>query len=143
MSSSKSGVAKKISDLEPRAVYTHCYGHALNLAAGDTLKQCKVMKDSLETTWEITKLIKYSPRRDGIFQKLKETLPVGNTPGIRVLCPTRWTVRAESLNSIIANYEVLERTWDEALQITQDTETKARIRGVAAQMTILFRMYAC
>ena len=143
MSSSKSGVAKKISDLEPRAVYTHCYGHALNLAAGDTLKQCKVMKDSLETTREITKLIKYSPRRDGIFQKLKETLPVGNTPGIRVLCPTRWTVGAESLNSIIANYEVLERIWDEALQITQDTETKARIRGVAAQMTILFRMYAC
>ena len=29
-------------DLEPRAVYTYCYGHALNLAAGDTLKQCKV-----------------------------------------------------------------------------------------------------
>ena len=54
MSSSKSGVAKKISDLEPRAVYTHCYGHALNLAAGDTLKQCKVTKDSLETTREIT-----------------------------------------------------------------------------------------
>ena len=60
MSSSKRGVAKRIADLEPR----HCYGHALNLAAGDTLKQCKLMKDSLETTREITKLIKYSPRRD-------------------------------------------------------------------------------
>ena len=94
MSSSKHGVAKRIADLEPRAVYTHCYGHALNLAAGDTLKQCKLMKDSLETTREITKLIKYSPRRDGIFQRLKETLPMGHTPGIRVLCPTRWTVRA-------------------------------------------------
>ena len=61
MSSSKRGVAKMISELEPRAVYTHCYGYAVNLAAGDTLKQCKVMKDSLETTREITKLIKYSP----------------------------------------------------------------------------------
>ena len=133
MSSSKRGVAKKISDHEPRAVYTHCYGHALNLAAGDTLKQSKLMKDALETTREITKLIKYSPRRDGIFQRLKETLPAGSTPGIRVLCPTRWTVRAESIHSIIANYETLERTW-EALQATQDTEAKARIQGVAAQM---------
>ena len=61
MRSSKCGVAKRICDLEPRAVYTHCYGHALNLAAGDTLKQSKLMKDALETTWEITKLIKYSP----------------------------------------------------------------------------------
>lgn len=43
---------------QPRAVYTHGYGYALNLAAGDTLKHCKVMKDSLETTREITK---YSP----------------------------------------------------------------------------------
>lgn len=65
MSSLKCGVAKRISDLEPQAVYNHCYGHALNLAAGDTLKQSKVMKDALETTWKITKLIKYSPRRDG------------------------------------------------------------------------------
>ena len=38
MRSSKCGVAKRICDLEPRAVYTHCYGHALNLAAGDTLQ---------------------------------------------------------------------------------------------------------
>ena len=45
MSSSKCGVAKRIHDLEPRAVYLHCYGHALNLAAGDTLKQSKLMKE--------------------------------------------------------------------------------------------------
>ena len=50
MSSSKCGVAKRIFDLEPPAVYTHCYGHALNLAAGDTLKKSKLMKDALETT---------------------------------------------------------------------------------------------
>ena len=133
--STKCGVAKRICDLEPRAVHMHCYGHALNLAAGDTLKRPKLMKDALETTREITKLIKYSPRRDGIFQRLKETLPVGNTPGIRVLCPTRWTVNAESIHSILANYNVLQRTWEESLQAVKDTETKAKIQGVAAQMT--------
>ena len=42
---------------------------SLNLAAGDTLKRCKLIKDALETTRDITKLIKYSPRRDGIFQR--------------------------------------------------------------------------
>ena len=118
MSSSKCGVAKQVSDLEPRAVYIHCYGHALNLAAGDTLKQSKLIKDALEVTREITKLIKYSPRRHGIFHRLKETLSMGSTPGIRVLCPIRWTVHAESINSIIANYETLEKTWEEALQVT-------------------------
>ena len=103
-----------------------------NLAAGDTLKQSKLMKDALETTREITK---YSPRKDGIFQRLKDTLPVGSTPGIRVVCPTRWTVRAESIHSILANYDALHRTWEEALQVATDMENKARIQGVEAQMT--------
>ncbi len=38
MSGCKSGVAKRITDLEPRALFTHCYGHALHLAASDTIK---------------------------------------------------------------------------------------------------------
>ena len=67
MSGAKSGVAKQIQDLEPRAVFTHCYGHSLNLAASDSIKSSVLMRDALDTTHEITKLIKYSPRRDGIF----------------------------------------------------------------------------
>lgn len=134
MSGAKSGVAKRIQDLEPRAVFTHCYGHSLNLAASDCIKSSALMRDALDTTREITKLIKYSPRRDGIFQKLKESHATNSTPGIRVLCPTRWTVRADSLASIINNYEVLESTWVAALQVSTDTEAKARIQGVSAQM---------
>ena len=43
MNSSKRGISKLVSDLESRAVYMHCYGHALNLAAGDTLTyQCSI-----------------------------------------------------------------------------------------------------
>ena len=50
------------ADEEPTAVFTHCYGHSLNLAASDTVKKSKLMKDALDTTHEITKLIKFSPR---------------------------------------------------------------------------------
>ena len=54
--------------------------------------------------------------------------------GIRPLCPTRWTVRADSLASITENYSSLQSTWDEVVDITRDSEIKARIIGVAAQM---------
>jgi len=106
MSGIKTGVAKQISDQEPRAVFTHCYGHSLNLAVGDTVKQCKVMKSSLETVNEISKLIKKSPKRDALFQKLKQEL-APETAGFRTLCSTRLTVRAASLKSVLENYEVL------------------------------------
>ena len=76
----------------------------------------KVMKDALETTHEITKLIKYSPRREGIFQRVKSMSDV-NSPGIRVLCPTRWTVRAEALASISNHYDSLQKIWEESLEV--------------------------
>ena len=60
----KSVVAKQLLDDEPRAVFTHCYGHSLNLAISDTMKGCKVTKDALDLIFEVTKLIKYSPKRD-------------------------------------------------------------------------------
>ena len=61
----------------------------------------------MDATFEINKLIKYSPKRDAIFTKLKDELS-SETPGFRVLCPTRWTVRADSLLSVMDNYTVLQ-----------------------------------
>jgi len=130
-SGSKKGVATQIADKEPRAIYTHCYGHALNLAVGDTVRQSKTMRDALDTTHEISKLLKLSPKRDGLFERIKQEL-APETPGFRTLCPTRWTVRAASLHSVINNYTVLQELWDECE--TSDFEIRARIIGVASQM---------
>ena len=64
MKGGNTGVAKQLLQEESRALYTHCYGHALNLAVGDAVKHCKVMKDALDTTYEVPKLVKYSPKRN-------------------------------------------------------------------------------
>ena len=82
------------------------------------IKGTKVMHDTLSTVYEITKLIKKSPKRDAIFNKLKDEISEGS-PGIRILCPTRWTVRSEALTSISENYHVLQLTWDAAMEVTK------------------------
>ena len=58
MSGAKTGVAIQILAEEPKAIYTHCYGHALNLACSDAVKKCKLMINTLDVTYEITKLLK-------------------------------------------------------------------------------------
>ena len=50
MARCKGGVAAMIKKIEPWALFTPCYGHALNLACANTIKQCKVVKKALETT---------------------------------------------------------------------------------------------
>ena len=133
MSGAKKGVAKVIADKETRAIFTHCYGHALNLGVGDTIKQYQLMKSALDVMAEISKLIKKSPKRDSLFQKLKSDL-APDSPGFRVLCPTRWTVCAASLQSVLDNYNVLFGVWSEALSLRLDGEMKARIIGVDTQV---------
>ena len=137
MAGSKSGVAATIKKEEPRALFTHCYGHALNLACGDTVKRCKLMKDALDTAFEITKLVKLSPKRESQLKKITSDLDSTShtAKGLRILCPTRWTVRAETMERIIENYIPLNELWTWAVSEYKDTETKARVQGVMAQMT--------
>ncbi len=92
------------------------------------------MKMALETCFEFTKLIKYSPQRERLFEDITDEIS-SCSPGIRALCPTRCTVRADSMKSIIDTYNVLNGVWEKACEIVKDTDTIARIRGIAAQMT--------
>ena len=125
---------------DSRAVFTHCYGNSLNLAVGNTVKQCKVMKSSLETVNDISKPIMKSPKQDALFQKLKQGL-APETAGYRTLCPTRWTVHAASLKSALDNYEVLFALWKESLESPLESDFKARVIGVQAQMRTFNFLY--
>ena len=133
MAGAKNGVTTQITKEEPRAIFTQCYGHALNLAAGDTIKKNKLLRNVLDTTFEISKLLKLSPRRDAMFQKIKAEM-APETPSFCTLCPTRWTVRASSLQSVTDNYTVFLELWEEAIDAVRDSETRARIVGIKAAM---------
>ena len=133
MAGHKSGVATAILSKEPCALYSHCYGHALNLAVQDMMKGNKILRDTLDTVEEMTKLIKKSPKRQAIFKKIQHEI-ICESPGIRMLAPTRWTVRAEALTSISENYEALRDTWYVSIEESKDSVMRARIGGVARQM---------
>ena len=57
MSGSKGGVAVELQKEEPRALYTHCYGHALYLACSDAVKKCKIMRDALDSSYELSQKV--------------------------------------------------------------------------------------
>jgi len=140
MVGSKNGVATQLLAKEKRAVLTHCYGHALNLAVGDSMKQSKVCRDSLDTAYEISKLLRFSPKWHAAFNRIRiENLAEDDTEpiavGIRAMCPTRWTVQGDAIESIIEHYDTLKQLWDECLETRLDPDVKGRIIGVQTQMT--------
>ncbi|KAJ8028305.1 Zinc finger MYM-type protein 1 [Holothuria leucospilota] len=133
MSGTKSGVATRFKALNKKCLYTHCYGHALNLAVCDSVKSVGCLKEVFETAFEICKLIKKSPKRDSKLDEIRKETK-NEHGGIRTLCPTRWTVRGQSLNSLLQNFKELMQLWSWSLDHIQDTEMKARINGVKSVM---------
>ena len=66
-------VATNIKSDEPRAVFTYCYRHCINIIASDSMKTSRIMKDALETTNSITRLIKHSPKHDAKLEQIRKS----------------------------------------------------------------------
>ena len=71
MSGVKTGVKTQIHVKEPRALYTHCYGHALSLSVADTVRMMKSLGNVMDTVHELSKLLQYSPKRSTLFKDIK------------------------------------------------------------------------
>jgi hypothetical protein len=61
---------------------------------------------------EVIQLIKYSPKRQVVFERVQKEQDSPHVSGIRTLCPTRWTVRAGAMQRILDNYESLQETME-------------------------------
>ena len=153
----RNGVTAIIKWDNPKCLLTHFYCHTLNLAVGDTVKGVPLLKETLENTYELTKLVKYSPKRQDALKNIQEELKIENLKlpvddnntdidtfsRLRLFCPTRWTVRAKALHSIFNNYKlVLDMlAWRNDSKNTSGTDIRARAAGLERKMNYFNFMY--
>ena len=129
MCGSRTGASSQILKENPKALFVHCFGHVLNLAGNDMVRNIRFLKDIFDTTHdrgEISNLIKISPKRDQMLDKIRNDLSV-SCPGFRILCLTMWTVRAESLKSVLDTWIRLESLWEKSQNL--DPEMRKRSIG--------------
>ena len=135
----------------------HCYGHSLNLLVKDATKSNTLINDVLEIVVEITKLIKFSPKREQLLGAVKENFEIDNDDSLEQndsfakLCTTRWTVGENAFNKVINNFRPLFELWGICSGDKLDRETRSRILGCKSQMTefrfffginLAYRMYS-
>ena len=131
----KTGVAKRIQEVQPKAHATHWHGHSLSLSVKDTVKNCKLLLNTMDTAKEVVTLIKFSPKRERLLGGIKENLDEQPaTGGVISLCPTRWTVQVSCFHRIIDNYSALLQEWIECLDQKLQADVRGRIIGCQAQM---------
>ena len=90
MSGEKAGVQARIREKQPKALYTHCAGHSLNLAI---LNSCSIVPitNCVDQIKSFTLWVKKSDKREGLLKAFVEkcTQPSSRVPLLNV-CITRW-----------------------------------------------------
>ena len=96
MAGKSKGVAARIYSQYPKALYTHCASHRLNLCV---MKCCSVREVSnmMQTADKISRFFNNSPKRQILLEEwIESTLPENNRKKLKELCRTRWVERHEA-----------------------------------------------
>ena len=136
MSRNVSSVAARINLFEPKALYVHCTMHSLNLAVQYATRRVPMLRDNLDLTRETINFISASPKRTCILDDLKKEdhfkiSMLNMSP--RPQCPTRFTVRYQSLHSLETNFELVTVALEEISKTCSD-ESGAKASGLLKRL---------
>jgi hypothetical protein len=132
MAGSIRGVSARIAAIEERAVFVHCLAHSLNLCLQESTRTLPLYRDMIEYVKDVVNLIRASPNHSAILAAMQQQNDDTCTASLkrkqlRPLCPTRWTTRHESIQSVIDNYACVLDTLEEIASLEkseQGTQSK-------------------
>lgn len=99
MTGKNKGLAARMLETSPTAIYVHCYGHLLNLAVQDTMTDTEVLRNALGTIQSLYNFIEASPKRHAVFESIDggdKTLSIV----LKSQSKTRWTCRFEAVKAV-------------------------------------------
>ena len=132
MQGHRKGVATQIKKECSSALAVHCFAHSLNLCLQDAGRKLVFLRDALEMVREIANLIKFSPKRDGLFSQVLAQ-PENSGVTIKPLCLTRWTARHVAIEAVLKDHTILMETMEETNFTTHD-EYGMKAGGILASM---------
>jgi hypothetical protein len=119
------GVQKKFLDINPRAFYTPCGCHGLNLALCDMANSCRKAKDFFGIVQRIYTIFANSTKR---WQILKENV-TGLTP--KSLSSTRWESHVNSVKAIRVQMSDFREALLEVSEKDQDSKISSEAKSLA------------
>ena len=140
-----SGVQARLLEKCDKAIYVHCCAHSLNLAIQDATRAVPLIRDVLDLVRELNNVVRASAKRHALFDKIRSDLALAEDHNVksslRQLCPTRWTVRATSMQSVMDNYNAILAALEE-IASTDKTESGSKASGLCTSFTTFQTYFA-
>ncbi|CAF3851143.1 unnamed protein product [Rotaria sordida] len=92
------------------AIHIHCVADCLDLAVHDLIDQYASIANCIPCVKDIIDFIRRSPKRLVILKEIFNQISLSYT-NLTTLCPTTWTMRAESYGSLLKTYEQVQEAF--------------------------------
>lgn len=116
MRSAFRGVQAVIMKQFPKALYTHCFAHCLNLCLNDASKVQQV-RNALGVVQEVSACFRASAKRSTVLRKKLESKSFS---GLKKFCETRWVERHESILILVEGFIEIISALEELMSIEHD-----------------------
>ena len=126
------GVQARMWQLQPKALYTHCRAHVLNLVVVHNCKE-PIVRTLMDTVQKVSFSFNYSAKKLDRYQAcLEEADPnikecMGRRSKLQNLCETRWAARSDALFTFKASFPVVI----EALSYLGEDDAECRAYGAS------------
>ena len=121
-----------VNENSSRILHVHCLAH-IYIASScpcSFTKKCALIHNALNFIYELIELKIISSKQLYALDHLQMDVAFNSreiqTPSLRTICPTCWTVGQSSINSAVLNYKILLNTLDEVQHGTDDVLQKER-----------------
>ena len=113
MAGKNKGAATRILELYPKALYTHCAAHVLNLCI---VKCCSIpdIRNTMDIADSISRFFAYSPKRQLCLEKSIHDVSEGeHRKRLNSVCKTRWVERHEAFEIFLDFFQPLVHCLEE------------------------------
>ncbi|XP_050528113.1 zinc finger MYM-type protein 1-like [Daktulosphaira vitifoliae] len=117
MSGTQNGVQAIFQKEVPKALYTHCYNHRLNLVIVDVCKNVPKIEKIISLLQQLYNFINRSTVHMAFLGIQKELFPKKNTVELKKLCDTRWICQISACIAVRETFSVIlaPPSWGSAL----------------------------
>ncbi len=107
MSGKVSGVQKRVKELYPRAMYTHCRSHALNLVVVHGCSDLPLVRNTMSIVEKIAVFFSATGARKDALRAESRREGQPKTAGIPLMSDTRWGSRANTLSTFVEQFTAI------------------------------------
>ena len=124
MAGKYNGAQAIIREKQHLAIFVHCMTHCVNLVAETAVSSSTVVRDTVDVVNELGALSSQSGKFKNLFERAA-TSHYTKTVSLKPLCPTRWTIRAKAISSVLDQYEAIVEALEEMSSSNGNAATRA------------------